>query len=86
MTFDTRTVAIPTSGGVLSGEHTHFMGDPSDPKNRQWADAGSPGYHDDVNIAYPANEVSADVYMVPSFQGKSGQPDNQSTNRPMGSI
>lgn len=24
-------------------------------------------------------------YMVPAFQGKSGQPDNQSTDRPKGS-
>lgn len=83
--MDTRTIPLPTSGGILSGEHTHFMGDPADPKNRQWADHGGEGYHDSVNIAYPENEVRADIYMVPDFQGMSGQPANQTTLRPPGS-
>lgn len=32
------------------------------------------------------HDPSVDVYMVPSFQGKSGQGDNQSTDRPKGSV
>jgi hypothetical protein len=83
--MDVRTIPIPNDAGIMEGEHTHFMGDPSDIKNRQWADHGSPGYHDDVNIAYPDNEVRADIFMVPSFQGRSGTADNQDTLRPKGS-
>ena len=83
--MDVRTIPLPNDAGIMEGEHTHFMGDPSDPKNRQWADAGSPGYHDSVNIAYPENEVTADIYMVPDFQGMSGQGANQTTLRPEGS-
>ena len=63
-----------------------WMGDPSDPKNRQFASEGSTFYHDEVNIAWPDNEVEADIYMVPDFQGQSGQGANQSTLRPIGSV
>ncbi len=70
------------SGGYSDSE---WMGDPNNIKDRQWADHGSKGYHDPVNIAWPANEVEADIYMVPDFQGASGQGANQSTLRPIGS-
>lgn len=84
--FSTRTPPISTDPGIMAGEHTHFLGDTSVPANRQFASSGGPGYTDDVNIADSTNELRADVYMVPSFQGMSGQGDNQSTDRPMGSI
>jgi hypothetical protein len=62
-----------------------WLGDPSNAADRQWSST-SPGYHDEVNIAYPANDPTADIYMVPDFQGMSGQGNNQSTSRPMGSV
>lgn len=37
------------------------------------------------NIAGSAGDPTAQIYMVPDFQGQSGQGDNQSTNRPKGS-
>lgn len=32
------------------------------------------------------HDPSVDVYMVPDFMGRSGQPDNQSTDRTKGSV
>lgn len=31
------------------------------------------------------HDPTVDLFMVPDFQGKSGQPNNQSTDRPKGS-
>lgn len=63
-----------------------WMGDPSQAANRQFASAGSPAYHDDVNVAWPANDITVQEYKVPSFQDRSGTPDNQDTSRPKGSV
>lgn len=63
-----------------------WLGNPAIPKDRQTPSEGSPFYHDPVNIAYPDNEPEADIYMVPDFQGQSGQGANQSTMRPIGSV
>lgn len=54
---------------------------------KEATDQGAPPYTaNDGNIAdqKPLSPVSA--RMVPSFQGKSGEPDNQSTDRPKGSV
>jgi hypothetical protein len=75
------------SKGWTGGYTDNFwMGNPANIKDRQWADAGSQGYHDEVNMAYPDNDTEADIYMVPNFQGQSGQGANQSTLRPIGSV
>jgi hypothetical protein len=63
-----------------------WLGDTSKMANRQFASEGGTDYYDEVNIAWPANEVDADIYMVPDFQGQSGQGANQSTLRPIGSV
>jgi len=79
----------PTPGGSkgwTGGYSDDFwLGNPSKPEDRQFSST-SPGYHDPVNIAYPDNEPEADIYMVPDFQGASGQGANQSTMRPIGSV
>ena len=65
---------------------SEWLGDPSKAENRQFASSGGPGYFGGGNIAYPENEPEADIYMVPDFQGASGQGANQSTMRPIGSV
>jgi hypothetical protein len=59
-------------GGTFSD--THYMG-------KQRPDT-APGYHGGGNLF---TDPTADIYMVPDFQGESGQGNNQSTDRPMGS-
>lgn len=76
--------SAPSKEGSFSD--TEYLGNPSVIKDRQSPSEGSPGYYDDVNIAYPTNEVAVDLYMVPAFQGMSGQGANQSTMRPIGSV
>lgn len=75
------------SKGWTGGYSDSFwLGNPAVMAERQFASVGGEGYHDEVNIAWPANEVEADIYMVPDFQGQSGQGANQSTLRPIGSV
>jgi hypothetical protein len=69
-------------GGYSDSE---YLGDPSNIKDRQFASAGSPGYDTPGDIANDMPGPTADIYMVPDFQGQSGQGANQSTDRPMGS-
>jgi hypothetical protein len=64
---------------------TDWLGNPANIKDRQFASEGGKAYNDPVNIAWPVNEVEADIYMVPDFQEASGQGANQSTLRPIGS-
>jgi hypothetical protein len=70
------------SGGFSNSK---YLGNPADPKARQFSST-SPGYDDDVNIADAHGGPTADIYMVPDFQGASGQGANQSTMRPIGSV
>jgi hypothetical protein len=63
-----------------------WLGDPSQAKDRQFASEGSKAYHDEINIAWPDNEVEAEIYMVPNFMDQSGQGANQSTLRPIWSV
>lgn len=82
-------IGPPESGskGWKGGYDDHtWMGSPNDIKDRQWADHGGPGYYGGCNIAWPENEVEAEIYMVPDFQEQSGQGANQSTLRPIGSV
>jgi hypothetical protein len=79
--------AMNGSSGWTGGYSDDFwLGDVSDPAARQFASVSGKGYHDPVNIAYPDNDPEADIYMVPDFQGQSGQGANQSTMRPIGSV
>ena len=78
--FASRTV----SGGSFSD--SEWLGSPSVPSNRQFASVGGPGYYGGDNIAGDEPGPTADIYMVPDFQGMSGQGNNQSTDRPKGSI
>jgi hypothetical protein len=61
-----------------------YMGDPANPKDRQWSST-SPGYDTPGDVANDQPGPTADIYMVPDFQGQSGQGANQSTMRPIGS-
>lgn len=70
-------------GGYSDSE---WLGNPANIKDRQSPSEGSNGYFGGGNIAYPENEVEADIYMVPDFQEASGQGANQSTMRPIGSV
>lgn len=75
------------SKGWTGGYSDSFwLGNPENMADRQYSSHGSPGYCDPVNITWPENEVEADIYMVPDFQGQSGQGANQSTLRPIGSV
>jgi hypothetical protein len=78
----------PTTGKGWKGGYTdtEWLGNPNVMADRQFASAGGIGYFDDVNITYPYNDPEADLYMVPNFQGASGQGANQSTLRPIGSV
>jgi hypothetical protein len=83
-----RVGPAPSGGKHWTGGYDDYtwLGDPSNIRDRQWADHGGPGYFGGENIAWPENEVEADIYMVPDFQGASGQGANQSTMRPIGSV
>jgi hypothetical protein len=71
-------------GGSFSD--SEYLGDPSNIKDRQWAGTGTIEKSFDAgNIAGPMAGPTADIYMVPDFQGQSGQGANQSTMRPIGS-
>ena len=83
------------SGPAMSGggkgwtggySDSDWLGNPASMADRQFASSGASCYHDPVNIAYPANEVEAEIFMVPDFQEQSGQGANQSTLRPIGSV
>lgn len=50
------------------------------PREDQWSTKSGEG---GGNIS--GYDPTADIYMVPDFQGMSGQGANQSTHRPMGS-
>lgn len=63
---------------------TEFLGNPAKAVDRQFSST-SPGYLGGENIADSEPGPTADIYMVPDFQGQSGQGANQSTDRPMGS-
>lgn len=79
--------AVQDSKGWKGGyEDNTYLGNPSNIKDRQWADHGGVGYFGGDNIAWPENEVDAEIYMVPNFQEQSGQGANQSTLRPIGSV
>lgn len=57
---------------------------PSSPSATSWEDQWSPeAGKGGGNLS--GHDPSVQVFMVPSFQGMSGQPNNQSTDRPMGS-
>lgn len=73
-------------GSAGSYSDTKYMGNPSNIKDRQFASAGAPGYNGGDNISDDMPGPDVDLYMVPDFQGKSGQGDNQSTMRPIGSV
>ena len=77
---------ITDNSKIMEGEHNYFLGNPHNEKDRQWADAGGEGYHGGGNIVYPSSDPTADIFMVPDFQGESGQGSNQSTHRPIGSV
>ena len=62
-----------------------YLGNPSNPKDRQFASEGGPGYQGGGNLIDKEPTDQPDLYMVPDFQGMSGQGNNQSTNRPKGS-
>lgn len=81
-----RSGPAPSGGKGWTGGYSDsaWLGDPNNIKDRQFAST-SPAYHGGGNIAWPDNEVEADIYMVPDFQGQSGQGANQSTLRPIGS-
>lgn len=64
---------------------TKYLGNPSKTEDRQFASSGGDYVGDGVNIADKAGGPTADIYMVPAFQGMSGQGANQSTDRPKGS-
>ena len=83
-----RSGPMPSGGKGWTGGYSDsdWLGNPANMADRQFASAGGTAYHDDVNIAWPDNEIEADIYMVPDFQGQSGQGANQSTLRPIGSI
>lgn len=71
--------------GKMAGfSDTKYLGNPARPEDRQFSST-SPGYDDEVNIADKKSGPTADIYMVPDFQGMSGQGANQSTDRPKGS-
>ena len=78
--FASRTV----SGGSFSD--SEWLGNPSIASNRQYSSMGTPGYYGGDNIVADEPGPTADIYMVPDFQGMSGQGNNQSTDRPKGSI
>jgi hypothetical protein len=63
---------------------THYLGDPAKASNRQFAST-SPGYEGGENIAGSEPLSAPALYIAPSFQGQSGQPNNQSISRPRGS-
>jgi len=71
----------------LSGtfDISRYIGNPGSAADRQFASSGGVGYNDSVNIADKAGTNAPELYMVPDFQGMSGQGANQSTNRPRGS-
>lgn len=52
-------------------------------EKRQWV---PPYTANDGNIADKKPGPEAKVYMVPDFQGESGEGNNQSTDRPKGSV
>lgn len=86
--YEERVGPAPNGSKGWTGGYSDdfWLGNPSVMANRQFASAGAPGYHDPVNITYPDNDPEADIYMVPDFQGQSGQGANQSTMRPIGSV
>lgn len=53
-------------------------------EDNQFATTGE-GDSSGGNASGPSTLKSVKTYIAPSFQGKSGQPDNQDTNRPKGS-
>lgn len=53
-------------------------------KDKQFAHPGD-GDASGGNSSGGTTMKTPKIYMSPAFQGKSGQPDNQSTNRPKGS-
>lgn len=63
---------------------TKYLGSPMNIKDRQWSST-SPGYDTPGDVANDMPGPTADIYMIPDFQGMSGQGANQSTDRPMGS-
>jgi hypothetical protein len=70
------------SGGFSDSK---YLGNPAKMADRQFASSGAPGYDTPGDIANDMPGPTADIYMVPDFQGQSGQGANQSTDRPMGS-
>jgi len=62
-----------------------WLGNPSKAEDRQFASSGGEGYDTPGDVANDMPGPSADIYMVPDFQGQSGQGANQSTMRPIGS-
>jgi hypothetical protein len=86
--YEERSGPAQASGRGWKGGYsdTAWLGNPAVMADRQFASSGGTDYFDDVNITYPLNEIEADIYMVPNFQGQSGQGANQSTLRPIGSV
>ena len=69
-------------GGYSDSE---YLGNPAIAVDRQFSST-SPGYLGGDNIADDEPGPMADIYMIPDFQGQSGQGANQSTMRPIGSV
>jgi hypothetical protein len=71
-------------GGTFSD--TEYLGNPANIADRQQSGTGTiEKSYDAGNVAGPFPGPTADIYMVPDFQGMSGQGNNQSTDRPIGS-
>jgi len=72
-------------GGLYSTSGTDDAGlRPSMPNATEWEDQFSPhAGHGGGNIS--GHDPKVDLFMVPSFQGMSGEANNQSTFRPKGS-
>lgn len=89
--FSSRTVF---SGGTISEMETKVSGkgftDPAIPakmavstgKMNQWADYEKQPNGDNLS----GHDPTVEVFMVPDFQGMSGEGNNQSTSRPIGSV
>jgi hypothetical protein len=78
-------MSSPNKGWKGGYSDTEYLGNPADIKDRQFASSGSRGYDTPGDIGNDQPGPDADIYMVPDFQGMSGQGANQSTSRPIGS-
>lgn len=73
--------AVPIDFGSFSD--TAFLGNPGSIRDRQTPDMDE---HAGGNLGNGAPTNAPTMYMVPDFMEKSGQGNNQSTDRPKGSV